>query len=78
MVFSMESTLYNHVLPIAANSCQNFVVLPTGAWSAGSLHPGGANVLFADGRVVFVKDSLSLAVWRSLGSRNGGEVVSDW
>lgn len=41
-----------------------------------SLHPGGVNVLFADGSVRFVKDTISIDVWMSLGSRDGGEVVS--
>jgi hypothetical protein len=29
-----------------------------------------------DGSVKFVKDSVSLATWRALGTRNGGEVIS--
>jgi hypothetical protein len=32
--------------------------------------------MFADGHVQFVKDAIDLTVWQSLGSRNGGEVVS--
>jgi prepilin-type N-terminal cleavage/methylation domain-containing protein/prepilin-type processing-associated H-X9-DG protein len=41
-----------------------------------SNHPGGVNVLFADGSVRFAKDSISQTIWMNLGSRNGGEVVS--
>jgi prepilin-type N-terminal cleavage/methylation domain-containing protein/prepilin-type processing-associated H-X9-DG protein len=41
-----------------------------------SLHPGGVNVLFADGSVRFVKSSISQVTWMSLGSKDGGEVVS--
>jgi prepilin-type N-terminal cleavage/methylation domain-containing protein/prepilin-type processing-associated H-X9-DG protein len=41
-----------------------------------SSHPGGVNVLFGDGSVRFIKDSVSQAIWMSLGSRNGGEVLS--
>ena len=44
--------------------------------TAGSRHPGGANVALADGSVRFVKDTINLAGWRALGTRNGGEVVS--
>ncbi|MFO0957877.1 MAG: DUF1559 domain-containing protein [Isosphaeraceae bacterium] len=40
-----------------------------------SAHPGGVNVLFGDGTVRFVKDSVALTVWRALGTRNGGEVI---
>ena len=41
-----------------------------------SLHPGGANFLFADGHVVFLKASLNPITYNALGSRAGGEVVS--
>jgi prepilin-type N-terminal cleavage/methylation domain-containing protein/prepilin-type processing-associated H-X9-DG protein len=47
-----------------------------GTVSAASRHPGGVNVLFADGSVKFVKDSISRETWWALGSRAGGEVVS--
>lgn len=41
-----------------------------------SRHPGGANFLFADGSVHFLKKSISLITYCALGSRNGGEVLS--
>ena len=41
-----------------------------------SLHPGGANMAFADGSVRFLKNSINLQTFCALGSRNGGEVVS--
>jgi prepilin-type processing-associated H-X9-DG protein len=41
-----------------------------------SRHSGGANSLFCDGHVGFIKDSISVVTWQGLGSRNGGEVVS--
>jgi prepilin-type N-terminal cleavage/methylation domain-containing protein/prepilin-type processing-associated H-X9-DG protein len=44
--------------------------------SARSRHAGGVNALFADGSVRFVKNSINLAPWRAIGSRNGREVVS--
>jgi prepilin-type N-terminal cleavage/methylation domain-containing protein/prepilin-type processing-associated H-X9-DG protein len=44
--------------------------------TANSDHPGGVNVLMGDGAVRFVKDSVNLATWRSMGSRNLGEVIS--
>lgn len=45
----------------------------------GSFHTGGANILFGDGTVKFVSENIDLVdVWRALGSRNGGEVVSDF
>jgi len=41
-----------------------------------SKHPGGANFLFADGSVKFLRASISLPTYCALGSRAGGEVVS--
>jgi prepilin-type N-terminal cleavage/methylation domain-containing protein/prepilin-type processing-associated H-X9-DG protein len=39
-------------------------------------HPGGANFLFGDGSVRFLKSSLNLITYCALGSRAGGEVIS--
>jgi prepilin-type N-terminal cleavage/methylation domain-containing protein/prepilin-type processing-associated H-X9-DG protein len=44
--------------------------------NSNSFHPGGANVLFADGSVHFIKSSISFGTWWSLGTRARGEVVS--
>ncbi len=41
-----------------------------------SMHPGGANFLFGDGSVKFLKNSLSMVTYCALGSRAGGEVTS--
>jgi prepilin-type N-terminal cleavage/methylation domain-containing protein/prepilin-type processing-associated H-X9-DG protein len=47
-----------------------------GFFGMSSNHPGGANVLLADGSVRFLKNSVSqLTVW-ALGSRSQGEVIS--
>lgn len=73
---NLISTLYNHVNSINARTCTNLSLIPQGAWSAGSLHPGGANVVFGDGHVRFLSESISLGVWRVLGSRDGREAVS--
>ena len=42
----------------------------------GSQHSGGANFLFVDGSVHFLKDSLSLVVYQSLSTRDKGETIS--
>ena len=44
--------------------------------SARGKHPSGVNTLLGDGSVRFIKDSVSIPVFHSLGTRNGGEVVS--
>ncbi len=48
----------------------------SGVLSAGSLHPGGVNVSMADGSVRFVGNGIAVSVWRALGTRAGGEVIS--
>ena len=45
--------------------------------AARSRHPGGVNVIMADGSLRFVQDDISLATWRAMGTMNGGETVSD-
>lgn len=42
-----------------------------------AFHPGGANVLFGDGSVKFVKESLNILIQRSLITSNGGETISN-
>ena len=47
-----------------------------GTYGLSSYHPSGANTVFADGSVHFIKDSISLTTLWSLGSRAQGEVIS--
>ncbi len=46
-----------------------------GTWGISSSHPGGANVLFVDSAVHFLKDSLSAETLTALITRDGGETV---
>lgn len=46
--------------------------------TARSFHTGGVNALLLDGSVRFVSDSIAQATWRALGTRAGGEVVSEF
>jgi prepilin-type processing-associated H-X9-DG protein len=47
-----------------------------GMFNMSSYHPGGANALFCDGSVKFLKDSTNQTVIWALGSRGNGEIVS--
>lgn len=76
-------TLFNGVMPPNAPNCGRQVPAsathfedPPEAATAASDHSGGANVLYADGHVKFVRNSINLSVWHALATRNKGEVVS--
>ncbi|NLE37148.1 MAG: DUF1559 domain-containing protein [Pirellulaceae bacterium] len=50
-----------------------YVVVTSRSW-----HPGGVNVVLADGAVRFVADNINVATWRALATRAGGEIVRDY
>ena len=60
-------------VPGAANTTIN-----PGQAAARSYHPGGVNVLLADGSVRFVRNTIDAATWRALGTRAGGEVFGNY
>ncbi|MGO9471704.1 MAG: DUF1559 domain-containing protein [Isosphaeraceae bacterium] len=71
-------TRYTHIMPPNSWSCE--VGGPwfgeRGAMSAGSRHPGVANLLFCDGSVKAIKSSINPPTWWALGTMAGGEVIS--
>jgi len=77
----MCCTAYNHVAPPNGKTCAGTGYPGTMAnmpmqvpqWSC---HSGGVNTMMGDGSVRFVKSSVSVASWRAVGARAGGEVVS--
>lgn len=71
-----QNTLYNHYLTPNADRPDCIVYHNPGWKAARSYHPGGVNVLFCDGHVQFVKNTIAPATWRGLATRAGGEVVS--
>jgi prepilin-type N-terminal cleavage/methylation domain-containing protein/prepilin-type processing-associated H-X9-DG protein len=73
----LTHTLYNHNQGVGKPSCSNGIDIPTGSWTAASRHAGGINSLAVDGHVSFFKDTMARAVWRGLGTRAGGEAVSE-
>jgi len=79
----MSCSTYNHVSTPNTRSCASMssgMMMGSMANMAvdlppSSYHPGGVNVLLGDGSVRFIKDSISLSLWRALSTRNGGEIV---
>ena len=74
-----RSSLYNHYLTPNSKTYDCWQSSPPhdpAIKAARSNHPGGVNTLFCDGHVQFVKDTVNLAAWRALRTRNGGEVIS--
>lgn len=52
--------------------------LDRGHQAARSYHPGGVNAAFADGSVHFIRDTISLALWKALGTRAAGDDTSSY
>jgi len=71
----LGESLYNHNIPPNGFSCLNGDNIIEGSWTCSSLHARGANVLFVDGHVSFVQESVSLPIWRALGTRANGELI---
>ena len=71
-------TNYSHTVTpnYKGTDCTNGSDFTAAHMAARSYHPGGINSVFCDGSVRFFKDSINVTVWRALGSRAGGEIVS--
>ena len=74
------TTYYSHTL--TPNSRRHDCVRDTGLDRAHlavrSYHVGGAHVVMGDGGVRFASDNIDEGVWRSIGSKSGGEVIGEW
>jgi prepilin-type N-terminal cleavage/methylation domain-containing protein len=73
--------LYNHVAPPNQTSCAapNFpgnMANMAMQVPPSSLHPGGVNVLMGDASGRFIKSTVDVQTWRSVGTRNGNELIS--
>jgi prepilin-type processing-associated H-X9-DG protein len=75
----------NRVAPGVAITSSGSVVMSTkasdlSAWphwySFRSQHPGGANFVFCDGSVKFLKTSINMPTYQALSTRANGEVIS--
>jgi prepilin-type N-terminal cleavage/methylation domain-containing protein/prepilin-type processing-associated H-X9-DG protein len=80
-MFNMMQTPNDKQYPIGG--CRTNFSVGSNSWpdasftvSAASNHPGGCNVLMADGSARFVKDSINRMTWWSIGTKGNGEVIS--
>jgi prepilin-type processing-associated H-X9-DG protein len=81
------TTFYTHTLPpnwnrkVSGGAVQQYNCGDTSIVhfhvAASSYHAGGVNVVFADGHVQFIRDSINFANWQAMGTMNGGEVISE-
>jgi prepilin-type N-terminal cleavage/methylation domain-containing protein/prepilin-type processing-associated H-X9-DG protein len=58
-----------------STQCRDLEYKRLGAYGSG--HGGGANVVFADGSVHFLSQTISLSTLQALSTRDGGEVISE-
>ncbi len=70
------NTLYNHRFPPNHVSIDCITFHNPGWKTARSLHPDGVNLLFADGHVTFIRDSIATNLWSAVSTRAGGEIIS--
>ena len=61
--------------PINSMFTANLIV-PYNDVPFGSMHTGGMNGCYGDGSVRFLRQSLDMAAYRAIASRNGGEVLA--
>jgi prepilin-type N-terminal cleavage/methylation domain-containing protein len=61
---------------VAINSFLRDVFVDEKELAFSSHHPGGAQVVLADGAVVFISETIDRDTWSSLGTRAGSEVVA--
>ena len=77
-------SMFNTIVPPSSIqysfACCNFTIVygcDDGPYqNVNSMHPGGANVLFSDGSVRFIKNSIDIKTWWALGTKSNGEVIS--
>jgi prepilin-type N-terminal cleavage/methylation domain-containing protein/prepilin-type processing-associated H-X9-DG protein len=53
------------------------LIVPYNDMPFGSMHTGGMNACFGDGSIRFLRQSMAIATYRALGSRDGGEVLAN-
>lgn len=52
----------------------NYLINADYAWTISSDHPGGAQVLFCDGGVHFLSETIDIRTWAALGTLSSGDI----
>jgi len=78
--WAMDNALYQHVMPPNTWACAQSDQKTNFDWAiihpASSRHPGAVNVLFCDGSVHSVKNSVNLGIWWAVSTIAGSEPIS--
>lgn len=64
------------IFPKLPRNCMNLGSTTDALYTPSSVHPGAFTVVLADGAVRRFSDSIDTEIWRGLGTRDGGEVVT--
>ena len=74
-----EMNQYTHTIPpnYQGYDCGEDSSFTMAHIAARSYHTGGVNVAFADGSTHFIIDSIDFPTWQALGTRSGGEVLTN-
>ena len=73
---TLEGPYYNRTMTDPATL--HDILYKSPIYSFRSTHPGGCNFLLCDGSVRFIRQTIEMSTYMGLGSRNGGEVVTDY
>jgi prepilin-type N-terminal cleavage/methylation domain-containing protein len=75
-------TWYNHTSPPNHKSCGNVSGNPAaiqfGSMPPTSNHSGGVNLVLCDGSTRFIRDTISIPIWRNLGNRKDGNAIGQF
>lgn len=74
----LAHSLYNHSTKPFENRCLNGSAVQQGAYPPSSMHGSSLNLLFADGHVSTILKSVSMPVWRAIGTRQGQDLVEGY
>ncbi|WP_145347739.1 DUF1559 domain-containing protein [Rosistilla ulvae] len=72
---STRGTRYgpNQLTPYTGNQANDWTLLPFS-----SQHPGGVQIVMADGSVRFAAETVDILTWRAISTKGGNETVAPW